>query len=347
MKVLKYLLYTLTLLVGLFITFIIYSTLTNYTPAEKEILFESEEITEINDSVFDAMIWNIGYAGLDQSMDFFFDGGRMVRPEKEKLQANIKGILETLEDYLELDFVLLQEVDRYSKRSYRQDICINISNLFEPSHSIYTSNFRVNFIPIPLKAPMGRVESGLHSISAEIPGRVTRFSYPGNYAWPKSVFMLDRCFIESRLRLTHGKELIVINTHKSAYDDGSLRQQQMDFMKEILLAEYNAGNYVIVGGDWNQIPHAFTADFDEEVFDTEMQTYVEESYPAADWTWAYDAKVPTNRSLKAPYLKGETACTVIDCFLLSPNIEVLSVKGIELDFEHSDHQPVAIRFKIK
>lgn len=347
MKFLKYLLITLAFLIGLFVIFLTYATITDYKPDETEIVFESENPGLLVDSVYDAVIWNIGYAGLDASMDFFYDGGKMVRPEKEQVGQNIKGIMTTLEEFQDYDFILLQEVDKGSKRSYSHDIYEYISNMFKPYHSSFGTNYDVSFVPIPVKAPMGKVLSGLQTISAEIPERVKRISFPGNYSWPMGVFMLDRCFLESRYKMPDGKELLIINTHNSAYDDGSLRMQQMNFMKKILVAEYKAGNYVVVGGDWNQTPHGFIPEFEGDIFDEENLTYVDADYPEAGWTWAYDPTKPTNRRVKTPYTKGETLTTLIDCYLLSPNIQLMEVKGKTLDFAFSDHQPVSIQFKIK
>jgi endonuclease/exonuclease/phosphatase family metal-dependent hydrolase len=347
MKILKYLLLSLALIVSLFLIFLIISTISDYRPDETEIVFEAEEAYEIDDSTFTAVSWNIGYAGLDASMDFFYDGGEKVRPEKDAVKRNLTGILQTLEEFQGIDFILLQEVDKRSKRSYKHEIDEYISNLFSSYHSSFGLNYDVNFVPIPVKSPMGRVESGLQSLSAEIPEKATRFSFPGNYSWPMGIFMLDRCFLESRFPLPGGKELVIINTHNSAYDDGSLRQQQMEFMKEILIREYEEGNYVVAGGDWNQTPYDFIPAFDGDIFDEEDLTYIDADYPATEWTWAYDASTPTNRRVKTPYIKGETSTTLIDCFLLSPNVQMLEVKGITLGFAYSDHQPVTLTFKIK
>jgi exonuclease III len=45
-------------------------------------------------------------------------------------------------------------------------------------------------------------------------------------------------------------------------------------------------------------------------------------------------------------LNDQTFTTVIDYFLLSPNIELLEVKGIDEGFENSDHNPVSMRIKL-
>jgi len=347
MKFLRYALYGLTILATFFIFFLLFFSINDYRPDETEIVYKSDDPSTLTDSTFSAVIWNIGYAGLDASMDFFYDGGEKVRPEKNGVKSNLSGILLTLEKFRKFDFILVQEVDKASKRSYNYNIYQSISNLFESHHSSFGMNYDVSFVPIPIKEPMGKVESGLQTLSDEIPEKATRFSFPGNYAWPMKLFMLDRCFLESRFKLNNGKELIVINTHNSAYDDGSLREEQMNFMKNILLKEYEEGNYVVVGGDWNQTPHGFIPEFDGNIFDEEDLTYIDAEYPAADWTWAFDATTPTNRRVKTPYTKGKTSTTLIDCFLLSPNIQLINVEGVSVDFKYSDHQPVTIEFKIK
>ena len=48
------------------------------------------------------------------------------------------------------------------------------------------------------------------------------------------------------------KQLVIINLHLEAYDDGSAREKQMKVLKDIMVKEYEKGNYVIVGGDFNQ-----------------------------------------------------------------------------------------------
>jgi len=143
------------------------------------------------------------------------------------------------------------------------------------------------------------------------------------------------------------KELVVINTHNSAYDDGDLKKQQMTFLKNVLLEEFGKGNYVVVGGDWNQCP----PDFDNMTFapengDTYDQVNIDENYLPHGWQWVYDAKVPTNRKLATPYKNGETFTTIIDFFLVSPNIEVEEIKAVDLDFAFSDHQPILMRVRL-
>ena len=347
MKILRYLLYTLAIAAGAFLIFLLVMTVSDYQPEESETVFQSEHEFSIHDSIFCAVTWNVGYAGLDSSMDFFYDGGKQVRPTRNQAASNVQCILQTLEEYAGNDFILLQEVDKRSKRSYRTDLYSAIDNRLPRFHSSFGTNYRVPFVPVPVKAPMGKVHSGLQTLSRYIPAEVTRHSFPGNYAWPVRLFMLDRCFLVNRYPLAGGSELVVINTHNSAYDDGSLREQQMRFLKQFLLKEYREGNYVLAGGDWNQTPGGFEPGFTGQPFDTANLTYLDAGYPGEGWTWAYDPLVPTNRRVRTIYNRGETPVTVIDFFLLSPNLEVLSVEGADLNFACSDHQPVILTCAIR
>ncbi|MFC2089295.1 endonuclease/exonuclease/phosphatase family protein [Bacteroidota bacterium] len=347
MKVLRILIWIVASLVGLFVLFLLFTTIDNYNPLPEESQVIKEEASIVTDSVVSLVTWNIGYAGLDSSMDFFYDGGKKVRPEKRGVRNNLKGILKRLETFKGADFILLQEVDIKSKRSYKFNIHEMINQVYDEYHSSFGKNYDVAFVPLPPTEPMGRVISGIQTLSRPSPEEVSRYSYPGNYSWPMSLFMLDRCFLMNRYKLESGYDLVVINTHNSAYDDGTLRQQQMNFLKDILMEEYEAGNYVIAGGDWNQCPPGFRPEFDGENFDTEDLSYIDPDYPASDWQWAYDPGIPTNRRVMIPYEKGQTPTTVIDFFLISPNIELLDVHGMDLNFEFTDHQPTFIKVKLR
>ncbi|MCK5135713.1 MAG: hypothetical protein KAR19_07995 [Bacteroidales bacterium] len=347
MKVIRPLLYLILILVGAFLVFLVYASVDDYQPAHKELQHNNNQAASVSDtSGFNLLIWNIGYAGLDASMDFFYDGGDQMRPSEEVVINNMKGIVKTLTPYLDYDFILLQEVDRNSKRSYHYNQYEIIEGHFHHFSSFFGMNYNVSFVPIPLKDPMGKVESGLMTLSRQAPSEVNRHSFPGNYSWPMKLFMLDRCFLINRYPVQNGNELVIVNTHKSAYDDGSLRTLQMSFLKEFLLSEYEKGNYIIVGGDWNQTPYGFDPVLPSHQFDTLNLTYIDKDYPAADWTWAYDTTLPTNRRLPVPYNRSTSLTTVIDYYLLSPNIKLEGVKTIDVNFEFSDHQPVQLKARL-
>jgi len=354
MRILRVLLYIIAAAAGMFILFLLYSTLDNYKPGELEHIYSSEQPDILSDSAeLSLLIWNIGYCGLDKSMDFFYDGGKQMRPSKEGVADNLNGILEKLSLYRSYDFVMLQEVDRKAKRSYHENMQDIIGEQFPEHRNFFGKNYDVTFVPIPLKEPMGKVESGLLTLSKYDPATVDRFSFPGNYSWPVDIFMLDRCFLVSRHPVAVGREqsagtveLVVINTHNSAYDDGSLRKQQMEYLNEFLLDEYRKGNYIVVGGDWNQTPYGMKPELPNHLFDTINLTFIEKDYPEPGWTWAYDTVTPTNRRVTAPYDPETTLTTVIDYYLLSPNIQAKYIKTIDAGFTFSDHNPVELAIRL-
>ncbi len=63
------------------------------------------------------------------------------------------------------------------------------------------------------------------------------------------------------------------------------------------------------------------------------------------WKWVADYETATNRSLDAP-LNENTRKSLIDFYLISPNVKVLSIKTQNYEFKHSDHQPVIAKFKL-
>lgn len=311
---------------------LIYGTLTDFQPPETETL-KIEAVNALRpDSLISLLSWNIGYSGLGEESDFFYDGGETVRMEQSVVQKNLNGVMNTMKYYDEVDIILLQEVDTLSKRSWRLNEYRDISQILPEHNCSFALNYNVNFIPIPFTNPMGKVMGGLASFSRFTVTGSERHQFPSKYAWPNRIYFLDRCFLVQRIPYGD-KELVVINTHNSAYDDGSLKAAEMGFLKEFLQKEEQAGNYIIVGGDWNQ--HA-PGNGDRQV----PEDYLE------GWNWAFDTSFPTNRSLKAAYKPGETETQVIDFFLCSPNVTVENVKVINLDFKFSDHQPVYLEVKL-
>jgi endonuclease/exonuclease/phosphatase family metal-dependent hydrolase len=196
---------------------------------------------------------------------------------------------------------------------------------------------------------MGKVLSGLLSISKFEPFLVERMDFPGSYPWPKKLFMLDRCFMVQRFALSNGKALLIINTHNSAFDGGVLKEHEMNYLKNFLLAEHDKGNYLLVGGDWNQNPPGFVdPHFNEKSgYENFLLATIAEDFMPEDWNWTYDPNVPTNRSNTAPYNKETTTTTILDFYLSSPNLLTINSKSVNLNFKNSDHQPVLCSIKFK
>ena len=350
-KFFKILGFIVILIIVAFGSFLVFATVKDYKPDTQVVVSENNNPATIsideNGKELSLLIWNIGYCGINKEMDFFYSGGTQVYPDEAQVLKNMDGVKDFLLSHFDVSFALLQEVDINSTRSYHHNQMKEFAEVFNGYQADLGINYKVFYVPVPPKKPMGKVESGIVTYSYTSPKTAVRYSFEGNFAWPKSLFMLDRCFLVNRYPTTLGNELLIINTHNSAYDDGTLKARQMKQLREFLLAEYEKGNYVIVGGDWNQCPPGFEPDFQKDKMDNVSRTDISEDYMPVGWTWAYDNSKPTNRRNKTAYNQGETPTTVIDFFLLSPNIEKLKVNNLDMGFKFSDHDPVLAKVRLK
>jgi endonuclease/exonuclease/phosphatase family metal-dependent hydrolase len=350
MKWLKILIYLVLCLAGIFLILLIMATIADFRPGKEENAQSSGRSPEMerSDVIFTVLSWNLGYFGLGKESDFFYDGGRMTRPEKDFYLQYSAQALEYLASSDRYDFYFFQEVDFKSRRSYNDDQLVRLTEVFSGKESVSAVNYRVGFVPMPLRNPMGAVNSGLVTFLSFHARENVRYAFPGGYKWPVGLFMLDRCFLLSRLALPGGKDLVLINTHNEAFDDGSQRRQQLAVLKELMISEFEEGNYVVTGGDWNQNPVGYIpGTFNNGDAARTISPGIEPDFFPEGWQWVFDPAVPTNRDVDRVYQKGKTPATIIDFFVVSPNISVENVHTTDLGFKWSDHQPVVMTFKVK
>ena len=220
-KVLKTILIILLVLVAAVILFIGYLTITEYKPKDTESLDiggSSSETLAAGDD-FTIMTWNMGYAGL----------------QKE-----------------DADVVFLQEVDRDSKRSYGIDELEKITSSLDGYNSTFARNYKVAYVPYPLPT-IGKVDCGIATLSAFSVDDSQRISLPCPFKYPIRLGNLKRCLMVDRVAIEGSdKELVLVNLHLEAYDDGEGKAAQTKQLRELLQEEAEKGNYVIAGGDFNQ-----------------------------------------------------------------------------------------------
>ncbi|MEL7252486.1 MAG: endonuclease/exonuclease/phosphatase family protein [Bacteroidota bacterium] len=339
---------------------LLHGTLNDWQPeGETEVVsvWEAPE-SVVTDSVISLAIWNVGYTGLGEESDFFYDsggfflsGGKMIRADEDLVAKNRAGS-RLFTKSTDADLFLFQEVDLESRRSYHVNLMDTLRAERPDFTASYAANYRVKRVPIPILEPWrayGKVESGLVSLSRWQPKEESRIQLPGKFDWPTRIFQLDRCLLLSRIATAAGPDLVVINAHLSAYDKGGvLKKQQMEFIQELILEEYEKGNYVIVGADWNQCPPYFQFDsFMPGQSDGYSQTNIPDDFVPEGWQWVYDPVTPTNRKLRSPFDAEKSFQTIIDFFLISPNLKALRVKTIDQQFRFSDHQPVWLEVELQ
>ena len=251
---------------------------------------------------YTVMTYNIGFGAYDHEFSFFMDKGRMndgsevsgtygKARSKESVETNTHGAKAHIEKHSP-DFCILQEVDTASTRSFFINQRNIIESAFDDYCSVYGENFHSSYLCYPINDPHGSVRAGLLTLSRYKIANAVRRSYPVDESFITKFFDLDRCFVITRIPTNTGKKLVLINSHMSAYDEGGLiRQQQLELLRNVLTEEYDKGNYVIAGGDFNKDLSGNA----EKFFNTS----------AGDYTWAQPIPEETfagyNVSLVFPY----------------------------------------------
>lgn len=298
----------------------------------------------IDTDIIKIMTWNIGFGVLGEEIDYFTAGGTVsVAQSSDYVKKNLEGVIKILNSK-PVDFYFLQEVDIHSKRSLYINQMDFIKSVFKSSDMVFAPNYVVKFVPYPPFNELGDVYSGLITFSKYKIDVAMRYSLPGNYKWPMKTVMPDRCILvtESKLSGLKGK-LVMINIHNSAFDrNAKNRKNQIKYIKDFMIEQYRQGNYVVVGGDWNLI---FSKN--NSTNNTNTNDLMPYNWNPQGWKWAIDYDVPTNRKLTKPYKEGDTKVKLIDGFIVSPNIEIVQVKGIRQNFKYSDHNPVYLEIKVK
>ena len=148
------------------------------------------------------------------------------------------------------------------------------------------------------------------------------------------------------LRIADGRQWVIINIHLSTFDtpEDDVRRQQVIALLDFARNEYARGNYVVIGGDWNLrlVENSFP-NTTEERFKFWIRDFPQDLVPDG-WRWAIDPAIPTVRTAYQPYVEGENFVLNIDGFLVSPNVGIQAVRGMDLEFMYSDHQPVTAEF---
>lgn len=308
---------------------------------------------------YTAVTGNIGFGAYDPDYSFFMDVGVMADGTEvsgkharavslEAAQRNTQNAAQALQG-LDADFYLLQEVDVKATRSYGLNQADFMCQTFADYGSVYASNFHSAYLAYPLHEPHGSVEAGLLTLSRYQISQAVRRSYPVDQNFVLKFFDLDRCFSVQRIPVAGGGELVLMNSHMSAYDEGGVyRAQQMQMLSQVLAQEAEKGSYVIVGGDFNQIISGSPDTFPSKQRTPEWIAEFDYAQLPAGFSVVNAencAQVPTCRGADIPYEKGVNFTTVIDGFIVSDNVKAVA-EHIDTDFSFSDHNPVQLTFTL-
>lgn len=307
--------------------------------------------------------YNIGFGAYNRDFSFFMDSGEMLDGTKltgkgskaaslDIVISNTAGAIEIVEAQ-NPDFMFFQEVDIKATRSHKYNQYEALKNAFLSYGSSFAYNFHSAFLFYPLTDPHGAVEAGIATFSKYNLSTSKRYKLPIDESFPNKFFDLDRCFLISRLPISGGGELVLINVHLSAYDEGGvIRSAQVNMLKSILTTEYQAGNYVIVGGDFNHDIASSLNTFPTMQKVPEWVFVLEASQLPNGYSFSASKENPSCRSSDMAYLAGVNYTVTIDGFILSDNITALSINNIvslyneDVNFLYSDHNCVVLEFSL-
>lgn len=358
-KILKILGAVLLVAVFVVVTLVAYLTIDEYKPKaveQVEIIGTAGNPT-VTGKEYTFATWNIGYGALGDNADFFMDGGKMVySADESRVRENLSEIAKRV-DAINPDFLVMQELDRNSSRSYFIDELERLKSEGESDvfkyQSSFAPNFNVSFVPLPVP-PIGRVLAGETTYSSHVTSLAERVALPCPFKWPLRTFNLKRCLLVTRYPVEESdRELVIINLHLEAYDSGEGKIAQTNMLKELMDNEVAKGNYIIVAGDFNQ---TFSN------IDLSKYPVLEGKWEAgiintedfsSTFSFLYDDTYPTCRSLDRVLIDAEDKSPesfqyyMLDGCIVSDNIQVNHVETINTEFKCSDHNPVVVKFVLK
>lgn len=313
---------------------------------------EAEHTSVTVGEEYTVISYNIGFCAYTRDFGFFMDGGDESRAKSaESVMSVLDGINAFLSEE-DPDFILLEEVDERATRSHHIDQSAIIRRAFGEYSSIFAINYDSPYLFYPFDEPHGKSLAGMLTMSKYKITSSIRRSLPIEDSLMKLVDV-DRCYSAARIDTDDGRELIIYTVHLSAYtSDGTVAIRQLEMLLADMQAEYEKGNYVIAGGDFNKDLLGNSA----EIFgvDGEGATWAQ---PIPDSVFEGKAlrviapfdesnPVPSCRNADGPYHEGQFVVTV-DGFVVSDNVEVVYANVVDLGFEFSDHNPVKMTFKLK
>ncbi len=295
--------------------------------------------------------YNVGFGAYTPDFTFFMDEGTQSRAaSKESVENCINGCADITLSY-DPDFVLFQEVDIGSTRSYQVEQRNLINQKFAAAgnyDNVFAQNYHSAYLMYPITEPHGASNSGILTESRFDITSALRRSLP-IATGVKKILDLDRCYSISRIPVEDGKELVLINQHLSAYGtDAAQGNAQLEMLFADMKAEYEKGNYVVCGGDFN---HDFTTD-SKEYFNPGTDRSYSWCEPFPDdiipqgfskCTAYADGMISTTRYTDIPY-SADSFTVILDGFIVSDNVKCTYVQNMDKQYQYTDHNPVVMKF---
>lgn len=222
---------------------------------------------------------------------FFYDlpnsAGPDERPSNNDVTKTLHG-LATLITQQNPDIILLQEVDDGAQRTDYADQLAQLLALLPSDYACHTSSFywKASYVPHP--RIMGAVGTKLSIISKYKITSATRFQLSLIPQDPiNQLFNLKRALQEIRLPVEGNNELVILNTHLSAFSKGTgTLERQIKQIDERLISLNDSKTPWIIAGDFNLLPPNIYSQL------TEKQRHYHEKNSAIETLYQHHLAIP-------------------------------------------------------
>ncbi|MBV6627944.1 MAG: endonuclease/exonuclease/phosphatase family protein [Rivularia sp. (in: Bacteria)] len=275
--------------------------------------------------------YNIGYlSGLTNN--------KAVDRDKKLFDDNLKTVIDALKP-LNADFIGLQEIDLYSKRSFKVNQVLQLAEELSFRQAGIAINWDKTYVPFPyfpFSAHFGRILSAQAVLSRYPIVNNKRIVLDKVESKPffYNAFYLDRVAQVSEIKVNN-RSLILINVHLEAFD-APTRRKQTEYIQK-LLTEYVDKYPVLLVGDFNSTVPPIPEN-PEPTVDILLKTAsIKSALPPEALNNPEIATFPSDKpEVKLDYI-----------FYTPKNIEVIEWRIVDEVKQASDHLPVMVKFRFK
>lgn len=287
------------------------------------------------------LTWNIGYGALGKDADLYVDGGKSLRAlSKPEIVIAAQEIVQIVSQ-TSWDLICMQEIATAGVTTHNVDVRGMIDKALPNRQRFFWADLKAVSLPRVL-----RICHGMATYSRKMSDLCRVIDLPDANAYMLGFIKKPYVGLLNRLAISNtDKAWVIINIHLPIFNTTpATRTAHLGQLFDVAKREYEKGNYVVMAGDWNtrlcstSFPHTT-----DPKFLTCYTDFPQDSLPAG-WKIKVDPTTPTVRAIHAPFVKDQIYTTVFDGFIVSPNVRVSSVKTLDMDFAHTDHQPVEGRF---
>lgn len=281
---------------------------------------------------------------------------------KDRVEVNTKGSAGLLStgSNAEAEFVMVQEIDLDSTRTYYVDELAILNDVFANYAKIFVETGSSNYVFYPLTSPVGKFSSGMMTYSAFNVAYGIRHTMPSDETFPAKYTTADNCISITRCKvagIAEQRYLCLFNVNISLYESEEIRVKCLERLYDLMKTEIDRGHFVLVGGSFS-----YALCGNDGVFENNMKT--------PDWCKdlpgcfspvklseigcriikdevAIELKTGTTRDASVKYKKGETFEAITDGFIVSNNIVVNKIEVLDNEFLYSSHNPIRLSFYLK